>query len=100
YRLILDGKWQLHSIAAGKVAERNMHHVDKPAKAERNEFAKRHQMMLVVAIRFGRNAARRGWRQAEYAISILLRPIADGDADGEMAIRRCGKFGQTRQIVG
>jgi len=60
--LARDGQRPLPDGATIKVAQWNLHHVDEPAKARRNEFAERHQVDLVVAQRQGGsgNGFRRG----------------------------------------
>ena len=47
--LILDLKWLLLQAASGETAQRDIHHVDEPLKAEWDKFTKGHQMMFVIS---------------------------------------------------
>ena len=63
------------SAAAAEVAERDVHHVGEPAEHARDEFAERHQVVLLVAI--GRRFAR-----AETQHRIAVGPaVAHRQAD-------------------
>jgi hypothetical protein len=56
--LAVHREWRAQGRAAREIAERDMHHLDEPARSERHEFAERHQVVFVVTIEICRSSRR------------------------------------------
>ena len=68
-------KRRLRQAAAVEVAQRNFHHADEPVEKRRHKFAKRHEVMLVVAV------VRCTGFQAQHRVAVTVTAGAERNAD-------------------
>ena len=78
--LAVDVERRRRQRAAVEVAERDVHHPREPVKAERDELAERHEVVLVVAVVAARHRRRRH-REAERGVGVAVLRVAHRDAE-------------------